>query len=80
MSEPKIISPLLDGFKLGAPIRDQNGIVCRPAIKENSNKKFIVKTISVPANQAQLDACCWLVHIKTLLTQWSTFAERARKF
>lgn len=56
MSEPKTISPLLDGFKLGAPIRDQNGIVCRPAIKENSNKKFIVKTISVPANQAQLDA------------------------
>ena len=56
MSDPKNISPLLDGFKLGAPICDRNGIVCHPAIKENSNKKYIVKIISVPANQAQLDA------------------------
>ena len=56
MSDPKNISPLLDGFKLGAPICEHNGIVCHPAIKENSNKKYIVKVISVPANQAQLDA------------------------
>ena len=56
MSDPKIISPLLDGFKLGAPICEHNGIVCHPAIKENSNKKYIVKIISVPANQSQLDA------------------------
>ena len=56
MSDPKNISPLLDGFKLGAPISEHNGIVCCPAIKENSNKKYIVKIISVPATQAQLDA------------------------
>lgn len=56
MSDPKNISPLLDGFKLGAPMCDHYGIVCHPAIKENSNKKYIVKIISVPANQAQLDA------------------------
>ena len=56
MSDPKNISPLLDGFKLGAPICDHNGIVCHPAIKENSNKKYIIKIIPVPANQAQLDA------------------------
>ena len=56
MSDPNNISPLLDGFKLGAPICEHNGIVCRPAIRENSNKKYIVKIISVPATQSQLDA------------------------
>ena len=56
MSEPKIISPLLDGFTLGAPISEHHGVVCFPAIKENINKKYIVKMISVPASQTQFDA------------------------
>ncbi len=56
MSEPRIISPLLDGFKLGAPICEHHGITCCPAVRENSNKKYIVKIISVPASQSQLDA------------------------
>ena len=56
MSEPKIISPLLDGFTLGAPISEHHGVICYPAIKENTNKKYIVKMITVPATQAQFDA------------------------
>jgi len=56
LSDPKNISPLLDGFLLGAPISEHHGVVCCPAIKENSNKKCIVKIISVPASQAQFDA------------------------
>ena len=56
MSDPKNISPLLDGFLLGAPISEHHGVVCCPAIKENTNKKCIVKIISVPASQAQFDA------------------------
>ena len=56
MSDQKIISPLLDGFTLGAPLSQHHGVVCYPAIKENSNKKYIVKVISVPATQAQFDA------------------------
>ena len=56
MSDPKCISPLLDGFQLGAPISEHNGTVCCPAIKENTNKKYIVKIITVPASQSQLDA------------------------
>lgn len=56
MSDQKNISPLLDGFTLGAPISEHHGVICHPAIKENSNKKYIVKVISVPANQAQFDA------------------------
>ena len=56
MPEQKNVSPLLDGFTLGAPISNHNGVICCPAIKEDTSKKFIVKMITVPANQTQLDA------------------------
>ena len=56
MSEPTLISPLLDGYVMGAPISDHDGIQCCPALKENSENKYIVKIISVPATQAQMDA------------------------
>lgn len=56
MSELKNISPLLDGFSVGSPISEHHGITCCPAIKENTDRKFILKIISVPATQAQLDA------------------------
>lgn len=56
MSEQKQISPLLDGFTVGSPMSEHDGIVCCPAIKENTDKKYIVKTISVPATQKQMDA------------------------
>lgn len=56
MSEPKLISPLLDGFSVGAPISDHDGVCCYPAIKVESEQKYILKTISIPASQTQLDA------------------------
>ncbi len=56
MSEIKNISPLLDGFTLGTPLSEHHGVICCPAIKENTNKKYIVKMISVPASQTQFDA------------------------
>ena len=56
MSEVKRISPLLDGFAMGNPISEHSGIRCCPAIKENTDKKYIVKIISIPASQTQLDA------------------------
>lgn len=56
MSEPKRISPLLDGFVLGSQTSEHSGIVCYPAIQEDSEKKYIVKVISVPASQRQMDA------------------------
>ena len=56
MSDPKIISPLLDGYKLGVPISEHDGVICYPAMKENSDNKYIVKIISIPASQVQLDA------------------------
>lgn len=56
MSESNPILPLLEGFKLGNPMSNHHGVLCCPAIKENSDKKYIVKIISIPASQVQLDA------------------------
>ena len=56
MSEMKPVSPLLDGFDLGAPMGSHDGVTCYPAIKENTDNKYIVKMISVPPSQVQLEA------------------------
>lgn len=56
MSEPRIISPLLDGFALGESINCHSGVNCYPAMREDSDERYIVKTISIPASQTQLDA------------------------
>ena len=56
MSEPKLISPMLDNFDMGGPISDHDGVCCCPAMRKNSDEKYIVKIISVPASQTKLDA------------------------
>ena len=56
MSEPKLISPMLDSFDMGAPISDHDGVRCCPAMRKDSADKYIVKIISVPASQTKLDA------------------------
>ena len=56
MSEPTLISPLLDGFTMGPPISEHDGVSCCPAIKEDTDRKYIVKIITIPATQTQMDA------------------------
>ena len=56
MSEPKLISPLLDNFVMGDPISEHDGVRCCPAINKITDEKYIVKIISVPASDIQLDA------------------------
>lgn len=56
LSEQKLVSPLLDGFVMGNPMSTHDGVCCCPAMKENTDEKYIVKIISVPASQVQLDA------------------------
>ena len=41
---------------MGETISSHDGVSCCPAIRENSEEKYIVKIISVPASQKQLDA------------------------
>ena len=56
MPEQPSVSPLLDGFTLGAPAHGHAGVCCCPAVRADSQRKYIVKIISIPASQAQLDA------------------------
>ncbi len=56
MSEPKLISPLLDHFLVGDAISNHDGVRCYPAMREDSDDKYILKIISVPASQVQLEA------------------------
>ena len=56
LSEPRYISPMLDGFSLGQAISDHSGVECYPAMRDNSEKRYIVKKISLPASQVQVDA------------------------
>ena len=56
MSEPKLISPLLDGFVMGDPISDHCGVRSCPAMQMDTDHKYIIKILSVPASQAKLDA------------------------
>ncbi len=56
MSEPKLISPMLDNFVIGDPFSDSNGVRCCPAMENDSNDKYIVKIVSTPASQSRVDA------------------------
>lgn len=56
MSEPKLITPLLDDHLLGEPISSRHGVRCCPAIRKDSEEKYMVKIISIPASPRQLDA------------------------
>ena len=56
MSDTKLVSPLLDGFVMGEALSKHDGVHCYPAMKENSDNRYIVKTIAVPASQKQLEA------------------------
>ena len=56
MSEPRYVSPMLDGFSLGQSISEHNGVACYPAMRDDSEKRYIVKKISLPASQVQVEA------------------------
>ena len=56
MSELKLISPLLDDYDVGSSISTHHGVQCYPAMKKDTTDRYIVKNISVPASQTQLEA------------------------
>lgn len=56
MSDLKLISPLLDGIIMGDPISQHDGIRCCPAMNQATNDKYIVKIISVPPSDTQVEA------------------------
>jgi len=56
LSDPRLISPMLDNFIMGEPVSDHHGVRCCPAMEKDTDNKYIVKIISVPATETQLDA------------------------
>lgn len=56
MSELKLISPLLDNYDVGSSISEHNGVQCYPAMLKDTSDRYIIKNISVPASQTQLEA------------------------
>lgn len=77
LSEPKLISPLLDGFIMGESVSDHDGVRCCPAIREDTDERYIVKIISIPASQVQLDALLLTGACKDTLSAQSYFMELA---
>ena len=56
MSEPRLISPMLDNYVMGDPISEHDGVRCCPAMGKENDDKYLVKIISVPASASQIDA------------------------
>lgn len=56
MSEPKLISPMLDSFMMGDPIGEHHGVRSCPAMDQVTEDKYIVKIISTPSTPQKLDA------------------------
>ena len=77
MSEPKLISPILDNFAIGGPISDHHGVRCYPAMENDFNDRYIVKIISVPASQTNLDALLLTGAYSSLESALSYFKDMA---
>ncbi len=56
MPETKEPIPMLRGFLTGEPISDHHGVSCSPAMREATEEKYILKTVSVPASGEKLEA------------------------
>ena len=56
MSDTKQLPGLLDGLVVGEAMSEHHGIRCCPALKEETDERYIVKIVSIPASQTQLDA------------------------
>ena len=56
MSEPRLIEPLLSDCMMGDPISDRCGVRCCPAMHNQTEEKYIVKILSIPASRKQLAA------------------------
>ena len=56
VSSPKAYLPMLTGLMLGDVMSSHDSVSCYPAIRHSNQEKYILKVISVPASQIQLDA------------------------
>lgn len=78
LSELKLISPLLDEFMVGEAFSDHDGVRCYPAMKRDSDERYILKVISIPASQVRLDALMLTGAFKDQEGAISYFGQLAR--
>lgn len=77
MLDSKRISPLLDNYIIGDPISNHHGICCCPAMNKENDSKHIVKIVSVPASQTQVDALLLTGAVENREAAAKYFEERA---
>jgi len=76
------LSPILDDFLTGQCISDHHGVRCYPAIHKETEEKYIVKVISIPASDSQLEVLLMTgaVHDQTeALAYFTTLAQDVEK-
>ncbi len=56
MSEPRLISPILDGFEISNVIRQHDGVLSCAVREIQSDSLFMLKILSIPASAVQMDA------------------------
>lgn len=56
LSEIKAVYPLLEGISIGQSISERSGAVCYAAMNTATGEKFILKHISIPESQVQVEA------------------------
>lgn len=79
MSEAINDTPILDALIIGDPISQHHGVKCCPAIHESTDERYIVKILSIPASQVQLDALLLTGAYPTPAHALEYFRERAEE-
>ena len=79
MSEAANSSSILDALTIGDPINQHHGVKCCPAIREDTDERYIVKILSIPASQVQLDALLLTGVYPTPAHALEYFRERAEE-
>lgn len=79
MSEATNSTLTLDALTIGEPISQHHGIKCCPAIRESTDERYIVKILSIPASQVQLDALLLTGAYPTPAHALEYFRERAEE-
>lgn len=79
MSETNNSSLTLDALTIGDPISQHHGVKCCPAIRENTDERYIVKILSIPASSVQLDALLLTGAYPTPAHALEYFRERAEE-
>ena len=79
MSDATNSTLTLDALTIGEPISQHHGVKCCPAIRESTDERYIVKILSIPASQVQLDALLLTGAYPTPAHAMEYFRERAEE-